>query len=93
VRVKNFFNKNVFDNHIYLCMMVTMKTKVAKFIKLARASVGITQQEFSKMIGVQRCSLAKYETAAVMPPAIVILNVIALCGISTEQLKVISEGR
>jgi transcriptional regulator with XRE-family HTH domain len=74
-------------------MMVTMKTKVAKFIKLARASVGITQQEFSKMIGVQRCSLAKYETAAVMPPAIVVLNVIALCGISAEQLKVINEGR
>ena len=54
--------------------MRTMKTK--DYIKSIRKKYGLTQEEFSKLLGIKRYNLAKYETGASEPPGNILLRVV-----------------
>jgi transcriptional regulator with XRE-family HTH domain len=57
-----------------------METDCAKFIKDIRLSMGMTQEQFARMIGVRRYNLAKYESGTVTPPGNIVLEVMAKKG-------------
>ena len=55
-----------------------MNNQVAKFIKDARAKLGLTQDQFADLLNTPRSNIAKYETGHADPPAILILKIEAL---------------
>jgi DNA-binding transcriptional regulator YiaG len=54
------------------------KTQTALFIKMARGDAGLNTDQFSRVIGVKSYNLSRYEHGVVMPPAVIILRIIAI---------------
>ena len=55
-----------------------METAVAKIVKDKRNKLGLTQEEFAALLGVERYNLSKWETGISRPKADVLLKIIEL---------------
>ena len=64
------------DNKYFLVHHVHMEKfeNTAKFIKKARKSMKLTQQQLADILGTKRYTIAKYETAATEIPGSLILT-------------------
>jgi len=47
-----------------------MSKYTAKFVQIARESLGLSQPQFGKLIGRTKRSIIRYEQGAILPPAI-----------------------
>jgi transcriptional regulator with XRE-family HTH domain len=60
-------------------------------IRLCRRHVGLTQQGFASLIGVDRNSVTNYEAGRTSPPAAVLLRMRDVCGVDPYVLAWLSE--
>lgn len=54
------------------------RIKTARLVKAIRVELRMTQQKLADAIGKQRCDIARYEGATVVPPGDVLMDIIKL---------------
>jgi len=68
-----------------------MDINCAKYIRETRHEMGLTQEQFARLLGVKRYNLARYETGAVIPPGNIVLLVMANNGKKVRKSRQLSK--
>lgn len=67
-----------------------LKMHIAEVLKAARKESGLTQEKLAEMLGVERSSVAKYESGAATPTLVSLPNICKALNVSIDELLNIS---
>lgn len=64
---------------------------LAKNIKIARATSGLSQKQLADKIGISEKTISAYETGRAIPPSPTLAKIADVTGVSTSQMVGMSE--